>query len=102
MPPSGQRSKRSRWAYIPESNVSQARRLDAASYYESPEFAYGMTHLDGTRVSFLWLDFLTDAELEAKLNGGSDALMQIFKRNKHSPILNTARPSYVYRPWSCV
>ncbi|BDI32691.1 hypothetical protein CCAX7_47420 [Capsulimonas corticalis] len=79
---------------VPESDVLKHVVL-MPPFYEAPPFTSGLTHLDGTRVSFLWLDLITDAELEAKLSGGSEALMQIFKRSKHTPILNVGRPSYV-------
>jgi hypothetical protein len=51
--------------------------------------------LDGDGVQFLWMVPLTTAECNLKLAKGSDAILDLFQKNRHPHVFDPNRKSYV-------
>jgi len=51
--------------------------------------------LDGDGVEFLWVVPLTTAECNLKLAKGSDAILDLFQKNRHPHVFDPDRKSYV-------
>jgi Suppressor of fused protein (SUFU) len=51
--------------------------------------------LDGDPVHFLWVVPLTTAECNVKLKRGSDAILNLFQKNRHPWVFDPYRKSYV-------
>lgn len=87
--PNGQPSE----PIVPGSQLTTMLFMPAA--FEAKDFTEGVTYSDGTRASFLWIDFLTDAECEYKLKHGGNAIFDLFDKHKHPRVTNINRQSYI-------
>jgi hypothetical protein len=78
--------------FVPRSPLTTALLLPPI--FEPPEFADSLL-LNGERVNFYWVTFLTDSECQYKLEHGYEALMQKFEDVNFPHVLDAFRPSTV-------
>jgi len=63
--------------------------------YENAAFTNGLILNNGPKIDFLLLDFLTEAECGYRHKNGRAALLRLLESNRHTPVLNVHRNSYV-------